>query len=319
MSEITATSPNTTSQKGKVWFITGASFGFGLLLTEYLLSMGACVIATARKLDALNELITKYPAQLEILTLDVTNSKHIAAAVEDGLTRFGHVDVLVNNAGYGVMGAIEEVTPQEFMPMFNTNVFGLIELTKALLPQFRARRSGHIVNFSSIGGLIGGAGWGYYNATKFAVEGLSEALAQELKPLGIHVTIVEPGPFRTGFLGRSAIDAKEVLPDYVQTAGRAREYNATQAGKQPGGPAEGHRSCSEGSRIPRAAAASAARQARPRPLPHEDRQLAERNVHVGRNNARRRLSRRGSNRGAAALRNDQPRSRRLFTTNAEET
>ena len=224
------------SQKDKVWFITGASFGFGLLLTEPLLSLGANVIATARNLDTLSELTTKYPANLEILTLDVTNSDQIKAAVEDGLTRFGHVDVLVNNAGYGVMGAIEEVTPKEFMPMFNTNVFGLIELTKAVLPQFRARRSGNIVNFSSIAGLIGGAGWGYYNATKFAVEGLSEALAQELKPLGIHVTVIEPGPFRTGFLGRSAIDAKEVLPDYVQTAGRAREYNATQAGKQQGDP-----------------------------------------------------------------------------------
>ena len=224
------------SQKDKVWFITAASFGFGLLLTEPLLSLGANVIATARNLDTLSELTTKYPANLEILTLDVTNSDQIKAAVEDGLTRFGHVDVLVNNAGYGVMGAIEEVTPKEFMPMFNTNVFGLIELTKAVLPQFRARRSGNIVNFSSIAGLIGGAGWGYYNATKFAVEGLSEALAQELKPLGIHVTVIEPGPFRTGFLGRSAIDAKEVLPDYVQTAGRAREYNATQAGKQQGDP-----------------------------------------------------------------------------------
>ncbi len=229
-------SETANTQQGKVWFITGASFGFGLLLTKYLLELGANVVATARNIADLTDLTTRYPATLDVRTLDVTNSSHIDAAVKDALARFGHVDVLVNNAGYGVMGALEEGTPKEVMPMFQTNVFGLIELTKAFLPQFRARRSGNIVNFSSIGGLIGSAGWGYYNASKFAVEGLSEALYQELKPLGIHVTIIEPGPFRTGFLGRSAKEAGQALPDYAQTAGKAREYNATQAGKQQGDP-----------------------------------------------------------------------------------
>jgi short-subunit dehydrogenase len=142
----------------------------------------------------------------------------------------------VNNAGYGVNGAIEEVSEDEFMPMFNTNVFGLIAVTKAFLPHFRERRSGNIVNLSSIGGLIGGPGWGYYNATKFAVEGLSMALAGEMEPLGVHVTVVEPGPFRTDFLGRSGVEAKTLISDYIPAAGVARQYLQTQSGKQPGDP-----------------------------------------------------------------------------------
>jgi short-subunit dehydrogenase len=120
--------------------------------------------------------------------------------------------------------------------MFETNVFGLIHLTQALLPQFRERRSGNIVNLSSIGGLIGSPGWGFYNATKFAVEGFSEALAGELEPLGVHVTVVEPGPFRTDFLGRSGVQARQIIPDYAQTAGKSREYFQTQSGKQAGDP-----------------------------------------------------------------------------------
>jgi NAD(P)-dependent dehydrogenase (short-subunit alcohol dehydrogenase family) len=224
------------AQQGKVWFITGASTGFGRLLAEYLCTLGATVIATARNVDHIADLTTRFPGQAIILPLDVTRPDSIHAAVADALARAGHVDVLVNNAGYGVTGAIEEVSEAEFMPMFQTNVFGLLALTKALLPQFRARRSGAIVNLSSIGGLIGSPGWGYYNATKFAVEGLSEALAGELAPLGIHVIVVEPGPFRTDFLGRSGVEAKEIIPDYQQSAGKAREYFQTQAGKQPGDP-----------------------------------------------------------------------------------
>jgi NAD(P)-dependent dehydrogenase (short-subunit alcohol dehydrogenase family) len=229
-------SASSTSQKGKVWFITGASTGFGRLLAEQLLADGANVIATARKPEQLTDLTTKYAANVQILPLDVTSQSQIAAAVKDALARFGHVDVLVNNAGYGVNGAIEEVSADEFMPMFNTNVFGLIAVTKAFLPQFRARRSGNIVNLSSIGGLIGMPGWGYYNATKFAVEGLSMALAGELEPLGVHVTVVEPGAFRTDFLGRSGQEAAVVIPDYTPTAGLARQYLQTQSGKQPGNP-----------------------------------------------------------------------------------
>ena len=225
-----------SSQKDKVWFITGASSGFGLLLTEYLLSLGANVVATARKTDILTGYTTKFPAQIQVLSLDVTKPEQIDKAVADAIGRFGHVDVLVNNAGYGTTGAIEEVSADEYMPMFQTNVFGLITLTKALLPQFRARRSGNILNLSSIAGLVGGAGWGYYNATKFAVEGFSEALAGEMEPLGVHVALIEPGPFRTEFLGASGKKSVVVIGEYIPTAGKAREYLESQNGKQPGDP-----------------------------------------------------------------------------------
>jgi NAD(P)-dependent dehydrogenase (short-subunit alcohol dehydrogenase family) len=224
------------SQSGKHWFITGASTGFGRLLTEYLAGLGAKVIATARKPETLADLAAKYPDNIFPETLDVSKPDQIATAVSNALAKLGHIDVLVNNAGYGVNGAIEEVSDAEFGPMFETNVFGLVHVTKALLPQFRSRRSGSIVNLSSIGGLIGSAGWGYYNATKFAVEGLSQALQGEMAPLGVHVTVVEPGPFRTDFLGRSGQEAAVEIDDYRDTAGKAREYLRTQSGRQPGDP-----------------------------------------------------------------------------------
>ena len=168
------------SQAGKVWFITGASTGFGREMAQQLLAAGAKVVATARKPEQLNELVAKYPETALALALDVTKDDSVKAAVDAALAKFGQVDVLVNNAGYGLCGAVEEVTEAEFMPMFETNVFGLVRVTKALLPQFRRLKAGHVVNLSSIGGLIGLPGWGYYNASKFAVEGLSEALATEL-------------------------------------------------------------------------------------------------------------------------------------------
>jgi NAD(P)-dependent dehydrogenase (short-subunit alcohol dehydrogenase family) len=224
------------AQKDRRWFITGASSGFGRLMTEYLVSIGAKVVATARNVEALQDLVLRHAGNILTLQLDVTKQHSIEQAVADALARVGHIDVLVNNAGYGVAGAVEEVTENEYMPMFDTNLFGLINVTKALLPQFRERRSGTIVNFSSIGGLIGSPGWGYYNATKFAVEGLSEALAAELAPLGVHVMVVEPGPFRTDFLGRSGVEARKIILDYEPTAGKTREYFRSQAGKQPGDP-----------------------------------------------------------------------------------
>jgi NAD(P)-dependent dehydrogenase (short-subunit alcohol dehydrogenase family) len=231
---MTTTGVSTPQQK--VWFITGASSGFGRLLAEHLLKRGDAVVATARKPEQLKDLARGYPATSLTLKLDVTKSDDISKAMEDARARFGHIDVLVNNAGYGVIGAIEEVGRDEFMPMYETNVFGLIALTKAALPEMRERRSGTIVNLSSIGGLIAGPGFGYYASTKFCVEGLSEALRAEVEPLGIHVIVIEPGPFRTDFLGRSAQEARAVIADYIPTAGKAREYNQTQAGKQPGDP-----------------------------------------------------------------------------------
>jgi len=226
----------TISNPVRTWFITGASTGFGRLLAEELLKRGERVAATARDMAKVDDLARRYPGNARAFTLDVTKPAEIAAAARQAIAAFEHVDVLVNNAGYGLNGAIEEVSEDEFEPMFQTNIYGLIRTTRAFLPHFRERRSGHIFNFSSIGGLIGGAGWGLYNTTKFAVEGFSEALAGEMKPLGVHVTVIEPGPFRTDFLGRSGKLAKRELPEYAQTAGKAREYLRTQAGKQPGDP-----------------------------------------------------------------------------------
>ena len=226
------------SDTQKVWFITGTSSGFGRELAEQLLAGGHKVVATARKPETLDDLITKHPETAFAVALDVTDESSIETAVGAAIEKFGRVDVLVNNAGYGLAGAIEEATEAEYMPVFETNVFGLISVTRAFLPHFRAQRSGNIVNLSSIGGLIGSPGWGYYNASKFAVEGFSEALHAELAPLGIQVTIVEPGPFRTEFLGRSGVEANQRIDDYDATAGKTREYFHDQAGKQPGDPAK---------------------------------------------------------------------------------
>jgi NADP-dependent 3-hydroxy acid dehydrogenase YdfG len=224
------------SQADKVWFITGASTGFGRLLAEEVLKSGGKVVATARKLDKVADLEAKYPQTAKALALDVTNAGQVDSAVTETLAKFGRVDVLVNNAGYGVAGAIEEVSETEFIPMFETNVFGLLRVTRAFLPQLRKQRSGHILNLSSIGGVVAGPGIGFYNATKFAVEAISESLAAELAPLGVRVTIIEPGPFRTDFLGRSSVLAETRIADYDATAGNMRKYFAENDGKQKGDP-----------------------------------------------------------------------------------
>ena len=223
---------------GKVWFITGASTGFGRLLAEQVLRAGGRVIATARKPEQITDLEREYPATARALTLDVTRPSQIEAVAQRAVGAFGRVDVLVNNAGYGIAGGIEETSEAEFLPVFETNVLGLIRVTRAFLPQFRKQRSGHILNLSSMAGLAGSAGWGYYNASKFAVEGFSEALAQEMAPLGVKVTIVEPGPFRTDFLGRSGVVAARSIPDYAESVGKTREYFYANAGKQRGDPAK---------------------------------------------------------------------------------
>jgi NADP-dependent 3-hydroxy acid dehydrogenase YdfG len=220
----------------RVWFITGASTGFGRLLAEQTLRAGHKVVATARKPEQIANLSHDYADRCLVLPLDVTNQTQVNSAVTETLAKFGRVDVLVNNAGYGVAGAIEEVSAAEFLPMFETNIFGLLRVTRAFLPQFRKQHSGHILNLSSIGGVVAGPGIGFYNATKFAVEGISEALAAELAPLGIRVTIIEPGPFRTDFLGRSGVVAKTRIPDYDSTAGTMRKYFAENDGKQRGDP-----------------------------------------------------------------------------------
>src|SRR5271156_627826 len=227
---------NMTQSIQRVWFVTGASTGFGRLLAEEVLKSGGKVVATARNVDKVADLEKQYPKTAKALALDVTDAGQVDSAVTQAFAHFGEVDVLVNNAGYGVAGAIEEVSEAEFMPMFETNVFGLLRVTRAFLPHLRKQRTGHILNLSSIGGVVGSPGIGYYNATKFAVEGMSEALAAELAPLGIRVTIIEPGPFRTDFLGRSGVLAKTRISDYDGTAGNMRKYFAENDGKQKGDP-----------------------------------------------------------------------------------
>ena len=220
----------------KTWLITGCSSGFGRVLAEAVLARGDRLVATARKLDDLGTLAERYPDTVRATALDVTEQGSATAAAQLAEDVFGGLDVLVNNAGFGFMGAVEEATPEEYRPMFETNVFGLIETTRAMLPVLRKRQGACVVNFSSGAGIGGAAGYGYYNATKFAVEGLSEALAQELAPLGLHVIIVEPGPFRTEFLGRSIKTAKHEIAAYAETSGKLRQYRDSNNGKQAGDP-----------------------------------------------------------------------------------
>ncbi len=219
-----------------VWFITGCSTGLGRELARLVLARGQRAVITARNRSQIEDLIAGYPETALGITLDVTQPPQIHAAIAQAEERFGRVDVLVNNAGYGYLAAVEEGEAEQVRAIFETNVFGLIEMTTAVLPGMRKRGAGHILNVSSIGGLMGFAATGYYHATKFAVEGLSESLAAELGPLGIHVTIVEPGPFRTDWAGRSLLESKNVIEDYAGTAGVRRTSSRASSGKQPGDP-----------------------------------------------------------------------------------
>lgn len=217
----------------KTWLITGCSSGFGRRLALAAAHRGDRVIATARNIKTIEDMPAPFGDRMITLPLDVTNAVEAEAVVAMAVDTFGGFDVLVNNAGYGLFGAIEEGTPEEYRPMFEVNVFGLIETTRAALPILR-RSGGTIVNMSSGAGIAGGGGGGYYNAAKFAVEGISEALASELEPFGIRVLIVEPGPFRTEFLGRSITMAAKEMPDYA--ASSRRHYRETSDGNQPGDP-----------------------------------------------------------------------------------
>ena len=220
----------------RTWLITGCSTGFGRLLAEAALASGDRVVATARDPATLGAVVARYPETARAAALDVTRAGDADRAAALAAETFGGVDILVNNAGYGMMGALEEGTPDEYRPMFETNVFGLIETTRAALPAMRRKGGGRIVNLSSGAGIKGAAGAGYYNATKFAVEGMSEALAQEVAPFGIAVIIVEPGPFRTDFLGRSITVARHEIAAYADTAGRMRGYTTDNDGRQAGDP-----------------------------------------------------------------------------------
>jgi len=227
----------TTSPSFKrVWFITGAARGIGARIVDAALAQGDAVVATSRDASTLEQ---RFGAQrgLLALALDVTSEAQSATAAAAALARFGRIDVLVNNAGFGLLGAVEEATADEVRRLYETNVFGLLNVTRAVLPAMRARRSGHVINLSSVGGYRSGAGFGVYCSTKFAVEGLTEALHAELAPLGIHATVVEPGYFRTEFLEQSSlVVSPRIVDDYAPTAGQVREAAKRISLNQPGDP-----------------------------------------------------------------------------------
>jgi NAD(P)-dependent dehydrogenase (short-subunit alcohol dehydrogenase family) len=220
---------------GRVWFVTGASRGFGRALCEAVLARRERLIATARSPELLQEFSERHP---EALTrrLDVTDRTSAQAAVAESIERFGRIDVVVNNAGYGHFGAVEELTDEELRSQFEVNLFGVLNVTRAALPQLRAQRSGHVVQMSSLNGIQAMVGGGYYCASKFALEGLSESLAAEVAHLGIKVTIVEPGPHRTEFASRESARIAEPIDDYAETVGAARQAFAEMDGTQPGDP-----------------------------------------------------------------------------------
>ena len=220
----------------KTWFITGASRGFGLRVARHALARGQKVVATARNAEVARTALGSHE-RLLALSLDVTEEDQAQAAALAAVERFGGIDILLNNAGFGLLGAVEEASADEVERLYRTNVFGLLNVTRAVLPHMRARRSGRILNISSIGGYRGAAGFGVYASTKFAVEGLSEALHAELAPLGIFVTVVEPGYFRTDFLDASSLSVSPTsIADYNGTAGAVRTRAADLNHGQPGDP-----------------------------------------------------------------------------------
>jgi NAD(P)-dependent dehydrogenase (short-subunit alcohol dehydrogenase family) len=223
-------------QNSDVWFITGCSTGFGRELAKLVLGRGYRAVVTARDTSKIRDLTAGHEGRALALKLDVTDKAEVAETVRYAESVFGSIDVLVNNAGFGYVGALEESDEDEVRAMVETNFFGLARMIHVVLPGMRRRRRGNIVNISSIGGLVGFPGVGYYNATKFAVEGLSESLAKEVAPLGIKVLVVEPGPFRTDWAGRSLKRSSQQIPEYAETAGAFRERITSRSGKQVGDP-----------------------------------------------------------------------------------
>ncbi|SDU68351.1 oxidoreductase [Pseudomonas mandelii] len=227
----------TTSHTFKrVWLITGASRGIGAKIAAAALANGDAVVATARDANSVTQRFGTQPALLAV-SLDVTNEAQGIAVAKAAIEHFGRIDVLVNNAGFGLLGAVEEASADEVRRVYETNVFGLLNITRAVLPYMRAARSGHVINLSSVGGYASGPGFGVYCSTKFAVEGLSEALHAELAPVGVKVTVVEPGYFRTEFLeGNSLVESPSTIADYDSTAGEVRKIAKAVTLNQPGDP-----------------------------------------------------------------------------------
>jgi NAD(P)-dependent dehydrogenase (short-subunit alcohol dehydrogenase family) len=220
------------------WLITGCSTGLGRALAEAVIGAGHNAVVTARDATKVADLADAAPDRVLPIALDVTEPDQVDSAVKQAQERFGGVDVLVNNAGYGYRAAVEEGDDAEVRTLFETHFFGAVALIKAVLPRMRARRSGAIVNISSIGATVTPVGSGYYAAAKAAVEGMSGALRGELAPLGISVTVVEPGAFRTDFAGRSLVQSAAAIDDYAGTAGQRRKENDTMDGNQAGDPAK---------------------------------------------------------------------------------
>ncbi|SEN54498.1 oxidoreductase [Actinacidiphila rubida] len=220
----------------KVWLVTGANSGFGRAITEAAVAAGDIVVAAARRAGTLDDLVAAHPDQVEALRLDVTDAARIDEAVSDVVARHGRIDVLVNNAGRSHVGAFEETTDEELRALFDVHVFGPAALVRAVLPHMRERRSGAIVQMSSMGGRMSFAGFSAYSGTKFALEGMTEALADEVGPLGIRTLIVEPGAFRTSLMDNVTTSPGE-LPDYADTVGATRKMAAAGSGAVAGDPA----------------------------------------------------------------------------------
>ncbi|NMN71084.1 oxidoreductase [Rhizobium sp. 57MFTsu3.2] len=225
-----------SQDKSPVWLITGCSTGFGRELAKLTIARGWPTVVTARDKARVADLATAHEANTLALDLDVTDPTQVKAAVAAAEQRFGRIDVLVNNAGYGYQSPVEEAEEQEIRDQFEANVFGLFAITRAVLPGMRRRRHGHIINITSVAGFIGFPGSGFYAASKHAVEGFSDALHAEGRPLGIKVTCVAPGPFRTDWAGRSLRQTKSTIPDYAETAAARMRQTAEYSGKQAGDP-----------------------------------------------------------------------------------
>lgn len=221
----------------RTWFITGSSRGLGRHITTAALNAGDNVVATARRPEQLNDLVDQYGNRLKAVALDVTDADAVRAAVTEAVDAFGRIDVVVNNAGYGDVAAIEDVSDADFTAQIDTNFYGTYHVSKAVIPTLRKQGSGHIIQISSVGGRVGNAGLGAYQAAKFAVEGLSEVLAQELAPFGVHVTLIEPGAMRTDWAG-SSMTIPEVSQPYQDTVGKVAEMMRQYDGQQTGDPAK---------------------------------------------------------------------------------
>lgn len=219
----------------KVWLVTGSSRGLGRAFTEAILEAGDCVVAAARKPEQLIELEKKYGEKIRTVVLDITNEAQAKTAFEVAISSFGSLDVLVNNAGFGNVSPVEDTSLADFRAQIETNLFGVIIMTKAVLPYFRERRAGHLVQVTSIAGRVGPAGRAPYAAAKFGVEGFSESLSREIGPLGVKVTIIEPGGFRTDFAGAST-ELREGRPEYASTVGASVSFQRSYNGNQPGDP-----------------------------------------------------------------------------------